>query len=896
MKHTKKRVAALLLTLAMVLSLMPMAFAADFEDMPAEDDASYAAVKSAVDNGLLKGEDGKLNLEGSMTRATMAALITRVFGAKGEADMSAFSDAEGHWAVESGELPAAVAMGIMNGSNGKMLPNDQVTLEQVITMLVRALGLPMGTADDLKDVAGADSVTAWAVPYVAALVKAGYDVPDLAGAAQPMTRVAFTEMIYKVSGEGNYVKEAGEITEDVDGNIIITADGVSLKGITVKGDVIIADGVDAGSIVLDGAKVEGRLVVRGGQDVSLTNGATAASTVVAKPAGELTVKADDASDAGAITVTGTDSKAAEKVTVDMAEPKVTVEAGTTLAVQNAKGGEVTLKADGAKVAVESGTVANVTVADGAKDVAVDVAADATIEKVTTNTDLTVTGEGTVTEKEGSGTVTDAAGTEVSGSDEPADVPVVTTPSTPDEVDPNAPTNPEHTHNYGDWEPFDATRHIRICEDKAATGTEGQPDYVPAIKGCDAATYGAHSWGDKVVDEEVVGQECTVCHMPKPGSKTETEPTDTADETTDELKAQCAENGHIWEDVEDEGNKTLGCEQDGVQKQKCKTCHATHVVTTAAKGHSLKVKSTTAATCKVDGEIVYECTNAGCEADIPKVTIPATGEHKWVKDAANVQNQAATCKATGVAVYKCSVCSTTQNQTLEKDPNNHVWGEAVHVDGTNNHKFTCTNDEHTTPVTKTEACALSDKKGESNGAVTATCETEGKEATKECSVCHNEVEGKVIPAKGHVWASGWTTSAEKHWHKCGNDANHKKDEATHTWDKANEDGSAKAGAVCTVCGYAYGGGATTPTHEHNWVNGTCTNDTNRPAGGCKCDNEAQHAALQAAKFPDEEACSACGLKGNKACTATEHAGHDSDATWTCPHCNKVFENGVEQTGG
>ena len=223
MKHTKKRVAALLLTLAMVLSLMPMAFAEDdaagFPDMPAEEDASYAAVKSAVDNGLLTGEDGKLNLEGSMTRATMAAVITRAFGAKGEADMSAFSDADGHWATKSGELPAAVAMGIMNGSNGKMLPNDQVTLEQVITMLVRALGLPLGTADDLKDVAGADSVTAWAVPYVAALLKAGYDVPDLTGAAQPLSRVEFTEMMYQVSG-GNYASE-GEITEDVDGNIII---------------------------------------------------------------------------------------------------------------------------------------------------------------------------------------------------------------------------------------------------------------------------------------------------------------------------------------------------------------------------------------------------------------------------------------------------------------------------------------------------------------------------------------------------------------------------------------------------------------------------------------------------------------------------------------------------
>ena len=423
MKHTKKRVAALLLTLAMVLSLMPMAFAEDdaagFPDMPAEEDASYAAVKSAVDNGLLTGEDGKLNLEGSMTRATMAAVITRAFGAKGEADMSAFSDAEGHWATVSGELPAAVAMGIMNGSNGKMLPNDQVTLEQVITMLVRALGLPLGTADDLKDVAGADSVTAWAVPYVAALLKAGYDVPDLAGAAQPLSRVEFTEMMYQVSG-GNYASE-GEITEDVDGNIIITGP-VSLKGVTVKGDVIIADGVDAGSVVLDGAKIEGRLVVRGGSDVSLTNGSTAASTVVAAPAGELTVKADDTSDAGQIAVTGTDSKAADKVTVDMAEPRVTVEAGTTLAVQNATGGEVTLKANDAKVAVESGKLDNVTVADGTENVAVDVAADATIEKVTTNTDLAITGEGTVTEKEGSGTVTDASGNEVAGSDEPAEVP------------------------------------------------------------------------------------------------------------------------------------------------------------------------------------------------------------------------------------------------------------------------------------------------------------------------------------------------------------------------------------------------------------------------------------------------------------------------------------------
>lgn len=898
MKHTKKRVAALLLTLAMVLSLMPMAFAADFEDMPAEDDASYAAVKSAVDNGLLKGEDGKLNLEGSMTRATMAALITRVFGAKGEADMSAFSDAEGHWAVESGELPAAVAMGIMNGSNGKMLPNDQVTLEQVITMLVRALGLPLGTADDLKDVAGADSVTAWAVPYVAALVKAGYDVPDLAGAAQPMTRVAFTEMIYKVSGEGNYVKEAGEITEDVDGNIIITADGVSLKGITVKGDVIIADGVDAGSIVLDGAKVEGRLVVRGGQDVSLTNGATAASTVVAKPAGELTVKADDASDAGAITVTGTDSKAAEKVTVDMAEPKVTVEAGTTLAVQNAKGGEVTLKADGAKVAVESGTVANVTVADGAKDVAVDVAADATIEKVTTNTDLTVTGEGTVTEKEGSGTVTDAAGTEVSGSDEPADVPVVTTPSTPDEVDPNAPKNENnHTHNYGAATQFDATRHIYTCVNKAATGTQGQPDYVPAVTGCGAVKYEAHSF-----DEETG---VCACGAKKPGT---VETAGTAGDAA-EGKTKCGTDGaeheeHKWVAKAKDGDVAASCSAVGKKSYECEYCGSTKTDTIAKLEHNyqLDAAQTQAATCGVQGTMVYVCTSCAAKADghTKAVAIPATGEHKWVQNG-YAEDAEPTCQAEGKYHYECSVCSAEDdNQVAPKV--GHDWNTTgTHKEGTNTHEVTCKTDGCTAKKIVNCSFTVAVQDGENAAAKDATCEEAGKAADMKCSGCDNVLVGKEIPAKGHVWAKAWTHNATQHWHACGNDATgndetHRDSVANHTWDKANEDGSAKAGAVCTVCGYAYGGGATTPTHEHNWVNGACTNDTNRPADGCKCDNEAQHAALQAAKFPDEEACSACGLKGNKACTATEHAGHDSDVTWTCPHCNKVFENGVEQTGG
>ncbi|MDE6282238.1 MAG: S-layer homology domain-containing protein, partial [Oscillospiraceae bacterium] len=373
MKHTKKRVAALLLTLAMVLSLMPAAFAADtdFPDMPAENEASYAAVKSAVDNEIMTGENGMLNLEGTILRSTVSKMVVTAFAAKGEADLSGYPDvAEGAWYVDW--MAKANQMGIMSGTSGKMNPSNEVTLAEVAAMLVRALGLPMDKTATL------DGVADWAAPYIKALIDAGYISAEAAAdAGKPMTRGAFAEVIYKVSG-GNYVKEAGEITEDAEGNIVITADGVSLKGITVKGDVIIADGVDAGSIVLDDVKIEGRLVVRGGAEASLTNGTTASATVVAKTSGEVTVKADDSSDAGKIDVAGTNSKAPEKVTLDMAEPNATISTDTAVAVQNAKGGEVTMASANVSLTIESGTLDNVIVSDGMDEVKVEVAEGATI--------------------------------------------------------------------------------------------------------------------------------------------------------------------------------------------------------------------------------------------------------------------------------------------------------------------------------------------------------------------------------------------------------------------------------------------------------------------------------------------------------------------------------------
>src|SRR5699024_6426150 len=59
-------------------------------------------------------------------------------------------------------------------------------------------------------------------------------------------------------------REGGSYTEDVDGSLVVNSSDVSLEGMTIKGDLIIAEGVAANSVVLDGVTVEGRIIVRGG--------------------------------------------------------------------------------------------------------------------------------------------------------------------------------------------------------------------------------------------------------------------------------------------------------------------------------------------------------------------------------------------------------------------------------------------------------------------------------------------------------------------------------------------------------------------------------------------------------------------------------------------------------
>ncbi len=142
MKNLKKTL-AVVLAFAMILGMSAISTLA-YTDV-AEGTVVSEAVTILSNLEILKGyEDGTFKPAETVTRAQMAAIICRVLGYEDQAQSSmgstVFDDvAADHWA--SGYINVAQAQQIINGyGNGKFGPEDKVTYEQAVKMIVAALG------------------------------------------------------------------------------------------------------------------------------------------------------------------------------------------------------------------------------------------------------------------------------------------------------------------------------------------------------------------------------------------------------------------------------------------------------------------------------------------------------------------------------------------------------------------------------------------------------------------------------------------------------------------------------------------------------------------------------------------------------------------------------------
>ena len=341
-------------TIAMVLAgamLLPSnAFAADlsqYRDFP--NDWSAKSLEQAIDDGLLNGSNGMIDAKGLLTRAQMAAIVSRAFGAAKTASLDDYRDVlPSAWYYS--DMGKAVKMGAFQGANGLLNPDAPITREEAFTVLARAFALEGGGSATLKDFVDGGTVSSWASESVAALVAGGYvnGANGMLNLKNNITRAEFAKVITGMAA--SYVGAEGVSGKTVEGNVIVRESGASLSGMTINGDLIIADSAD--KVSLDGVKVTGRIVIRGAStEASLKNSSAGKSVLVSNPNGAASLSVSGGS-VGTVT-------AKSDLVVSGSVDNIVIAEKAALTVQSgASVGSVTVSAAGASVS-GAGTVSAV---------------------------------------------------------------------------------------------------------------------------------------------------------------------------------------------------------------------------------------------------------------------------------------------------------------------------------------------------------------------------------------------------------------------------------------------------------------------------------------------------------------------------------------------------------
>lgn len=504
LKKSKKRFISLLMVVAMIMTMIP--FSAFANETTASDlDGHWAekVITEWMDYGVIKGyEDGTVRPNNSITRAEMTAMLDRVMDYQTKAD-NTFSDLQDTWYTDV--ILKANAAGVIGGyPDGTVKPDATITRQEAVAMFSRVLSLDTENAPEASFTDNAD-VADWAKDAVNAMAAKGY-IHGSDGQFRPNDGITRAEVITIFNNIfADLYQASGEYTGDVNGSAVVSTDDVTLKDMTITGDLIIAEGVGDGHVVLDNVTVDGQLIVRGGGENSvIIKGDSTIDTIsVERIDGAVRIAVEGNANVETVLIDNgvEDVKIEGRVdTVNVAAANVNVELtgtandinvaeeahdATITLTKTATADNVTTNAENTTIIV-AGTVSSIDVADTASNSVIKTQSSATIDKVTTGASNTIIeGNGTVSnvvvEESASDATVTTEGTKVennSNSDvnigdgeviAPGDTDTTPGDTTEDPSVPSTPSTP-HSHNYIYADNGDGT-HTGVCSTDNDTITE-----------------------------------------------------------------------------------------------------------------------------------------------------------------------------------------------------------------------------------------------------------------------------------------------------------------------------------------------------------------------------------------------------------------------------------------
>lgn len=249
-----------------------------FSDMPSG--TIGEAMQSAVDAGLINGyDDGTVKPDNLITRAEMAAIITRAFGAE---DMSVkeYADVpQSAWYHDV--VSKSVAMGAFQGDDDVTFsPERNITFQETYIVLSRVFafepylvkqsGLLLGDVDAsvLNSFPDNLELASWAKDGAKYIVGNG-GWKGIDGKLKPtayITRGEFALLMDSIVDR--YIDEPGTYANIMDEFVMVRCGGVTIDGMKTTKNVVIAYSVGTEGVLIKNSVINGVTLVLGGSDIT----------------------------------------------------------------------------------------------------------------------------------------------------------------------------------------------------------------------------------------------------------------------------------------------------------------------------------------------------------------------------------------------------------------------------------------------------------------------------------------------------------------------------------------------------------------------------------------------------------------------------------------------------
>ncbi|MEK5451026.1 S-layer homology domain-containing protein [Paenibacillus sp. FSL R7-0331] len=368
-------------------------------------------IESWLQNGWLKGfEDGSVKPDQGISRAEFITLVNRMWDI-GEGKPAEFSDLpKSSWAYT--EFSKAVSAGYIQGYEGKVHPNALITRQEAAIIISRLMKFEDGSADALAAFTDAGRIAAWSQPKVAAVVNAGAmkGYPDGSFKPdRPMTRaesVALMESFNTLTGgvADGVVASPGAFGSSNSSslmafkNLTVTASGVTLKNMTIHGDLLLKEVTGAGGLTLDNVTVEGRFIIEGsGSDKVYLSNSRLNQMIVQKKSGEVQIIAVGTTEAGQVQVSSgvmlEESEGSGKGFTDIAVSS-DLPSGTVV-ILNGAFNHVKVEAAAAVLKLQKGTLSLLSVAKGASSLQAELEAGTVIARAVLDSAASFIGSGEI---------------------------------------------------------------------------------------------------------------------------------------------------------------------------------------------------------------------------------------------------------------------------------------------------------------------------------------------------------------------------------------------------------------------------------------------------------------------------------------------------------------------